>query len=601
MLTALSLLMSIGANAYDVEIEGIYYNLNTEDCVAEVTRGDNKYESDVIIPKSFLHDGVTYSVTSIGSYAFYNCRSLTSVTIPNSVTSIGDRAFYYCSGLTSVTIPNSVTSIDWNAFAFCSGLTSVTIPNSVTSIGNSAFSGCSGLTSITIPNSVTSIGDGAFSGCSGLTSVTIPESVTSIGSGAFWSTPWYENQKDGVVYIGKVLYTYKGTMPADMRIDIKDGTVSISDNAFSGCSGLTSVTIPESVTSIGSAAFNGCSGLTSIAIPDGVTRISNYAFDGCSGLTSITIPNSVTSIGEWAFYKCSGLTSIIIPNNVTSIGDRAFRDCSGLTSITISNSVTSIGDEAFYKCSGLTSITIPNSATSIGESAFSGCSGLTSITIGNSVTSISDGAFHDCSGLTFIKLYCNRPPSAGGAFNLVDTKQCTLYVPKGTAMMYMAAEGWMDFVNIQEFEDGEDVHYITIRMGDGGVLKQSVEVGNTYTYAVSADEGWEVSTITFDGKDMTSLLLDGQFSTPVITGNSELNVVFGEKGNSVKERSEASNVKVYASNKAITVAGADDHAAVNVYSTNGILVKSSSGNVTLPLESGVYIVKVGKDTFKVAL
>ena len=555
MLTALSLLMSIGANAYDVEIEGIYYNLNTEDCVAEVTRGDNKYESDVIIPKSFLHDGVTYSVTSIGSYAFYNCRSLTSVTIPNSVTSIGDRAFYYCSGLTSVTIPNSVTSIDWNAFAFCSGLTSVTIPNSVTSIGNSAFSGCSGLTSITIPNSVTSIGDGAFSGCSGLTSVTIPESVTSIGSGAFWSTPWYENQKDGVVYIGKVLYTYKGTMPADMRIDIKDGTVSISDNAFSGCSGLTSVTIPESVTSIGSAAFNGCSGLTSIAIPDGVTRISNYAFDGCSGLTSITIPNSVTSIGEWAFYKCSGLTSI----------------------------------------------TIPNRATSIGESAFSGCSGLTSITIGNSVTSISDGAFHDCSGLTFIKLYCNRPPSAGGAFNLVDTKQCTLYVPKGTAMMYMAAEGWMDFVNIQEFEDGEDVHYITIRMGDGGVLKQSVEVGNTYTYAVSADEGWEVSTITFDGKDMTSLLLDGQFSTPVITGNSELNVVFGEKGNSVKERSEASNVKVYASNKAITVAGADDHAAVNVYSTNGILVKSSSGNVTLPLESGVYIVKVGKDTFKVAL
>ena len=168
-------------------------------------------------------------------------------------------------------------------------------------------------------------------------------------------------------------------------------------------------------------------------------------------------------------------------------------------------------------------------------------------------------------------------------------------------MMYMAASVWMDFVNIQEFEDGEDVHYITIRMGDGGVLKQSVEVGSTYTYAVSADEGWEVSTITFDGKDMTSLLMDGQFSTPVITGNSELNVVFRQEGNGVKERSEAPKVKVYASNKAITVAGVDDHAAVNVYSTNGILVKSSSGNVTLPLESGVYIVKVGKDTFKVCL
>jgi len=183
----------------------------------------------------------------------------------------------------------------------------------------------------------------------------------------------------------------------------------------------------------------------------------------------------------------------------------------------------------------------------------------------------------------------------------VDTQQCTLYVPKGTAMMYMSASGWMEFVNIQEYEDGEDVHYIVIRMGEGGVLKQSVEVGNTYTYAVGADEGWEVSSLTFDGKDMTSLLMDGQFSTPVITGNSELNVVFRQKGNSVEERPGASNVKVYAGNKVITVTGAEENAAVNVYSTNGILVKSSSGNVTLPLEGGIYVVKVGKETFKVCL
>ena len=188
------------------------------------------------------------------------------------------------------------------------------------------------------------------------------------------------------------------------------------------------------VTSIGYYAFYYCSGLTSVTIPNSVTSIGNYAFQNCSGLTSVTIPNSVTSIGDGAFYNCSGLkkvivkdiaawcgikfdgsysnplyyakhiysdenteiTNLIIPNSVTSIGNRAFYDCSGLTSVTIPNSVTSIGQSAFSGCSGLTSVTIGNSVTSIGSSAFSYCSGLTSVTIPNSVTSIGEGTFQYC-------------------------------------------------------------------------------------------------------------------------------------------------------------------------------------------------------------
>ncbi|MEE3404803.1 MAG: leucine-rich repeat domain-containing protein, partial [Acutalibacteraceae bacterium] len=108
----------------------------------------------------------------------------------------------------------------------------------------------------------------------------------------------------------------------------------IGESAFSGCTGLTSITIPDSVTSIGNSAFSGCTGLTSITIPDSVTSIGNYAFSGCTGLTSITIPDSVTSIGSSAFSGCTGLTSITIPDSVISIGDGAFSGCTGLTSIT---------------------------------------------------------------------------------------------------------------------------------------------------------------------------------------------------------------------------------------------------------------------------
>ena len=243
--------------AYDYAfIDDIYYYISNGE--ATVTQHSwYPYTGFVNIPKSVTYQDKNYSVTSIGEAAFSGCSRLTSITIPNSVTSIGSRAFESCSGLTSITIPNSVTSIGGYTFRDCSSLTSVTIPNSVTSIGYSAFEGCSSMTSVTIPNSVTSIGGGVFEGCSSLTSIIIPNSVTSIGYSAFEGTAWYNNQPDGLVYAGKVAYKYKGTMPEGTDIVIEDGTFGIASNAFSGCTSLTSVTIPNSVTSIDGDAFSG--------------------------------------------------------------------------------------------------------------------------------------------------------------------------------------------------------------------------------------------------------------------------------------------------------------------------------------------------------
>jgi len=232
--------------------------------------------------KSFNELQYFTGLTSIGDYAFSGCSFLTSITIPESVTRIGNYAFEHCHRLTSITIPESVTSIGSSAFYNCSGLTSITIPNSVTSIDSSAFYDCSRLTSITIPNSVTSIGDNAFHDCSGLTSI--------------------------VVESGNIVYDSRDNCNAIIK--------TASNTLIAGCM---NTIIPESVTSIGGDAFSYCSGLTSVTIPESVTSIGFYAFDSCSSLTSVTIPNSVTSIGNYVFRNCNSLTKVyclaeIVPN-----------------------------------------------------------------------------------------------------------------------------------------------------------------------------------------------------------------------------------------------------------------------------------------------
>jgi hypothetical protein len=431
------------------------------------------------------------SVTTIGSYAFQGCSSLTSVTIPASVSTIGSYAFQYCSSLTSATIPLGVTIIGDSAFEYCSSLTSVTIPSSVTRIGGWAFAycgnlksvtnlsqvsrisdgmfySCTNLTSVTIPDSVTSIGDHAFSFCTSLASITIPARITNIGA---WSFSW-------CVKISNI------TIPANVA--------GIGAGAFYWCASLTSITVNATnafYSSAGGILFNKsmtslvqhpAARLGSYAIPGGITRIEAEAFTGCTNLTSVSIPASVTNFAEaYPFYSspfdgCSRLTSItvnaansvfssvdgvlfnqakttlirypegktggyIIPSSVIRIETGAFSKANKLASLTIPATVTNIEEGAFWYCPRLASITvsaanpaycsaggvlfnklkttliqypdnkpgnytIPAGVTLIGRSAFSGCTSLASVNIPSSVTNIvAEASFGiSCSNLTAI-------------------------------------------------------------------------------------------------------------------------------------------------------------------------------------------------------
>ncbi len=330
------------------------------------------------------------SVTSIGNYAFENCSGLTTITIPASVTSIGYGVFASCNQLETMMVEagnkvydsrNSCNAIiEKESNTLIAGCKNTIIPDDVTNIGNNAFEGCEGLTTVTIPAGVTYIGPDAFFYCTGITDVYCnadPTKLTwdEVGCDDFKedgstiihvadADPWYT--KFGGVVNG--VFRDPSTIPLTWNYDSDTKTLT-----FSGKEPIPSydlderpwkdyveevenIVINEGVRGIGNQAFSGFSGLTTVTIPASVTSIGKYAFNYCSGLTTITIPASVKSIGFYAFNSCTGLTIVTIPAGVTSIGNYAFEGCSGLTTVTIGSGVTYIGYDAFYQCTAVTDV-----------------------------------------------------------------------------------------------------------------------------------------------------------------------------------------------------------------------------------------------------
>ncbi len=399
-------------SAIDFVVDGLCYEKNADGRSVTLC----SYEEDpsqLIIPAEVTASGVTYTVTAIGEKAFYCCRTLTSVVIPNTVTTISKQALHACPGLTSINVvsgnpkydsrDNCNAVIETATNTLIVGCMNTTIPHSVTVIGSSAFYGCRGLKSITIPESVITIGVNAFFYCDSLTSIVIPNSVTTI-----------------------------------------------EESAFKDCIALSSVDISNSVTTIGVAAFSNCWGLTSIAIPNSVTSIGNTAFNGCTFLASVTIPNSVSYIGFSAFDGTAWLNNQ--PNGLVYAGLVAYKykgTMPSSTSIDIREGTKGIAGNAFTRCGGLSSVTIPNSVTAIGESAFLSCNGLTSVKIPSLVTFIGNSAFASCKNLTRIESYPNPENVVLGysVFYAVP-KENTLHVLPEYLEAYKNANQWKEFQNI---------------------------------------------------------------------------------------------------------------------------------------------------------
>jgi len=294
------LLTFLSASAYNFCVDGIYYNItdNTNHEV-EVTSNDDldyhSYSGVCTIPEVVTYNGIQYSVTSIGGSAFWQCTSLTAITIPNSVTSIGYEAFRDCTSLASVTIPNSVNVLGTSAFDGCNSLESVSIGTGIPELPSGVFSGCSALSSITIPNNILQIGDYAFWGCTSLADIFIENGANEDDRLELSSTaPLFSYCPLDEVYIGRKLSYETGS--------------DYSYSPFYRNTTLRTVEISDAETEIYDNEFYGCSNLKTLKIGDGVTTIGNWAFSGCSSLDYFSVGSHVETIGQGAFSECTALT-----------------------------------------------------------------------------------------------------------------------------------------------------------------------------------------------------------------------------------------------------------------------------------------------------
>lgn len=324
LLVLVGLLYFTNANAYDFEVDGIKYNiLPTEQKKVEVTHSKYNnntwqystfYTGNIVIPSSVEFNNQTYIVTKIGQQAFFHCKDLSNVTLPETLDSIEGQAFYACKGLTSIKIPNKVSYIGNEAFAYSS------------------------LSQINISN----------------------EKPIYAGIDVLFETPWWESMPDGIVYLGNNVYKYKGEMPENHTINIKKGTLSIFGGAFDECDRLVAINIPNSVGFIGEGCFGGCKNLQGITLPNTLQGIGKSCFWGCETLSTIDIPNKITILSPTTFYGCKQLKAIKLSSSLKEIGEQCFYNCSSLSSISIPGSVERISDEVFCNC-GLSSVRFEDS------------------------------------------------------------------------------------------------------------------------------------------------------------------------------------------------------------------------------------------------
>ena len=452
-----------------------------------------------------------------------NMRSCYAIDLSDAeIEALPDEAFNGKIGLLEITLPAGLKAIGNNAFRGCFALRNeVTIPAGVETIGNYAFLGCRNAKfNPALPETLTAIGDYAFQNCANLYAVTLPAGLQTIGDHAFEAS----NVQEAV-------------LPAGLK--------TIGAYAFRKCSNITRVTLPDGLTTLGEGAFQQCEALVTADLmnPMDITSIPRYAFDGCSGLRNVYLPFFIEAVGDYAFRGCASLRQIQFVAPTKTIGAYAFSGCRSLKSLDL------------FKCENF---------TTIGSYAFSGCTSLKSLNLPKSLETIGEYAFSGCQAISVISSPSLVPPTIASesALNGIDKDVCVLTMPKSVYLDYFRAPYWGQFVeytaSVLVGVDGQGsvmysnnlgtaptpakvaAFYATAGEGEGeeedegdGITAEAYDSANicakdnsTLTFRIVPDEGNEIKSVTYAGEDVTAQVVDGLFTTPVINGDTNLDVSF---------------------------------------------------------------------------
>ena len=450
-----------------------------------------------------------------------NMRSCYAIDLSDAeIEALPDGAFNGKIGLLEITLPAGLKAIGNNAFNGCFALRNeVTIPAGVETIGNYAFKGCKNAKfNPALPETLIAIGDYAFQNCANLYAVTLPASLQTIGAHAFEAS----NVQEAV-------------LPAGLK--------TIGAYAFRHCSNITRVTLPDGLTTLGEGAFQQCEALVTADLmnPMEITSIPRYAFDGCSGLRNVYLPFFIEAVGDYAFRGCASLRQIQFVAPTKTIGSYAFSGCRSLKSLDL------------FKCENF---------TTIGSYAFSGCTSLKSLNLPKSLETIGEYAFSGCQAISVISSPSLVPPTIANesALNGIDKDVCVLTMPKSVYLDYFRAPYWGQFVeytaSVLVGVDGQGsvmysnnfgtaptpvkvaAFYATAGEGEeedegDGITAEAYDSANicakdnsTLTFRIVPDEGNEIKSVTYAGEDVTAQVVDGLFTTPVINGDTNLDVSF---------------------------------------------------------------------------
>ncbi len=519
---------AVQALAYDFQSGDLLYTIISTDppCVSLDGHVDGENaQGELDIPSWVTYEGVTYTVTEIGSLAFRFCSELMGdLVIPESVQIIGEQAFYNCSGLTGLMMHDGLLEIRETAFMNCTGLTGALVfPETVVRIKYNAFANCMGFSGdLVLPNSVVEVGNSIYPGYLNMPEpvstfadcfdhLVLSQSLDTIGPRCFAGCTRLTGDlvlPDGLKAV--LSYAFQGCSGLT-GLTINDSLTSIGSFAFSGCSGIQGmVTIPENI-SVGMAAFEWCTGIEELVLPHHIVFQNNpdkgYVFQGCTSLTELDIPEGWTRIEKSSFAMCSNLRSVHLPESMTAVDGSSFSECTSLSEINIPEGVTEIGIGAFSKCSSLTHVELPVSLRTLGGQAFADCTSLSGILVvpdlvqridlmtfrscnqldcivlGDSINYIAEPAFQDTE-LDSLVIKAMTPPelrrmTTQGAWHFPD--DLSIVVPCGTLEAYQNAEGWNEFTNITEdcssglvgFNETE--WYYEIQNENGSITYQHLE------------------------------------------------------------------------------------------------------------------------------